>query len=395
MGVYARPNSPYWWMKVSRPGQKPLYASTGVLVEGSTKWLRDQQRQTAEEIYATQVMNLARGRFGLPTDRPAITFSEFAAWYRQHKVPQHRGQERDLEMLDRLESFFGHDDLTTVTRARVDEYLTKRTQVDKKKASTGNREIDLLKSMLVAAVPEYLPSSPIAGMKRLRTTKIKKRFLSAEEEDRLLEALNPADRAIFLCSLDTLLRLHDVLDLRRDEDHGTYVELDTKTGMHRVPVSTRLRTALDAIPADKRHPDYFFWWRRRAKTQRDQRGVMRKVLATACAAAKIPYGRAIAGITWHTGTRASGATRMLRKGVDPKTVQEIGHWASLEQMGEYLTTTNDLTQAAVNLIDPHAVTRVSPHRVPQGHPEPWPRVPPLPPEPRLRVPSSVTLVYSA
>lgn len=265
-------------------------------------------------------------------------------------MPKHRGQERDLELLEQLEKFFGRDDLTTITRARVDEFLTKRTTTDKKKPVTANREIDLLKAMLVAAVPEYLPSSPIAGMKRLRTTKIRKRVLSPKEEKRLLAALPERDRPIFLAAVDTLLRLTNVINLRRDEDHGTFLEIDTKTTAHRVPVSTRLRAALDAIPVDDRHPDYYFWWRRRAKTARDRRGVIRKVLYTACEAAGVPYGRAIAGVTWHTSTRASGATRMLRDGVDPATVQEIGHWASLAQMGDYLTTDDARMQAAVNRI---------------------------------------------
>jgi hypothetical protein len=41
-------------------------------------------------------------------------------------------------------------------------------------------------------------------------------------------------------------------------------------------------------------------------------------------------------------------------GVDPATVQAIGHWASLDQMGDYLQTTTALAAAAVNLIDPAA-----------------------------------------
>jgi site-specific recombinase XerD len=337
-------------MKVSRPRQASLRKSTGILVAAPTKWQRDEQHQSAEEIFAAQVTRLARGRYDLPIERPTLTFTAFAEWYRTNKLPQHRGQERDLEMLERLAGFFGRDDLTTISRARVEEYLTKRTQIDKKKPGTANREVDLLKAMLAAAVPEYLPSSPIAGMRRLRTAKIKKRFLSVTEEQRLLAELDPRDQALFVASVDSLLRLHNVIDLRRDEDHGTYLEVDTKTGSHRTPVSKRLRKALDALPVDERHPEYYFWWRRQAKTQRDQRGAIRTMLKRACERAGIPYGRAIAGITFHTSTRGSGATRMLRKGVDPKTVQEIGHWASLEQMSDYLTTDDKLQRAAVNLI---------------------------------------------
>jgi hypothetical protein len=350
VGVYVKSRSPYWWMRVSRPGQPALRQSTGVLIAAPTGWQKDRQRQDAEEIYAAKVSQLARGRYDLPIERPTISFEKFAAWYREHKLPQHRGQERDLEMLANLEKFFGREDLTQVTKARVEEYLTKRTGVDGKRPGTANREVDLLKSMLAAAVPDYLPNSPIAGMRRLRTVKIPKRVLTPKEEASVLAALPDRDRVIFICSVDTLLRLHDVLDLRRDEDHGTYLLVDTKTTQHRVPVSTRLRKALDAIPVDERNPDYYFWWRRRAKTARDRRSVLRKLLREACEAADVPYGRVKAGTTWHVATRASGATRMLRKHVDPATVQRIGNWASLAQMGEYLTTDDKLAQAAVNVI---------------------------------------------
>jgi hypothetical protein len=43
------------------------------------------------------------------------------------------------------------------------------------------------------------------------------------------------------------------------------------------------------------------------------------------------------GVVWHTATRASGATRMLRDyGIDVRTVQLIGGWSSLDQMAQYL-----------------------------------------------------------
>jgi integrase len=337
-------------MRIARLGQRPLRVSTGILVEAPTKWQRDQQRADAESIYATRVSNLAKGRYDLQVERPSITFSKFAEWYTEHKLSQHRGQERDLEMLANLVKFFGRDDLTTITKARVEEYLTKRTGVDGKKPGTANREVDLLKSMLAAAVPDYLPNSPIAGMRRLRTVKIQKRVLEAAEEKRVLDAMDARDRALFIAGIDTLVRMGDLLDLRRQDDHRTlFAIVDSKTGPYQVPISTRLRKALDGLEPDPQGSDYYFWWRRRARTDRDRRSVVRKVLRVACKAADVPYGRVRAGITWHTGTRASGATRMLRDGADPATVQKIGHWATLEQMGDYLQTDQTLMRAAVEL----------------------------------------------
>lgn len=208
----------------------------------------------------------------------------------------------------------------------------------------------MLKAILKAAVEAgHLKASPLAGMTPLRTVPIAKRVFSQAEEDRLLDQLRPADRALYIVAVDTLMRLSNVLNLRRSEDHRTHLQLtDSKTGPYIVPLSARARKALDAIP--KKAGEYFFAHRRVAKMDRDRRGAIRTMLKRACKRAGLPYGRAIAGITFHTGTRATGATRMLRAGVDPKTVQEIGNWKSFEQMGNYIQTDMRTKRAAVNRI---------------------------------------------
>lgn len=362
MGVYRQLRSPYWWVRVPRPGLSPIRESTRVLIDAPTRDQRQRQRHLAEQIYADRVSNLARERHEIATDKPAIAFKKFAAWYRAHKVVRHRGEEREREMLAKLEDFFGGYHLAAITTKLVEEYLTKRTNADKRTASTANREVDLLKTMMVAAVPTYLPSSPIAGMRRLRKVPRRKRVLEPKEEELVLAALDKRDRALFIAGADTLVRLGDLLDLRREDDHGDYLQIvDSKTGPYEVPVSSRLRAALDTLePAP--HGDYYFWWRRRAATARDRRSVVRKIFRQACEAAGVPYGRMNGGVTWHTGTRASGATRMLRAGADPATVQAVGHWASLEQMGNYLQTNRERMKAAVELVGQYAQSMSAPPR---------------------------------
>ena len=184
-----------------------------------------------------------------------------------------------------------------------------------------------MKGILQSAVPRYLGRSPLFGLKRLRVTKPSKRLVEPEEEDRLLAELDPVDRAIHIMGTDTLCRLGNILDLRREDDHGNALVIrETKTvgdaEPHRVPVSTRLRAALDAIPGDD---GYYFVKRRVARTARDRRGGVRQAFARAAKRANIPWGRAH-GVTFHWATRRSGATRMLSGGVDPATVMKMGAW---------------------------------------------------------------------
>ncbi len=74
----------------------------------------------------------------------------------------------------------------------------------------------------------------------------------------------------------------DLLDLRRQDDHRTFFAIvDSKTGPYQVPISKRLRKALDKLEPDPQGSDFYFWWRCRAKTDRDRRSVVRKVLRVA------------------------------------------------------------------------------------------------------------------
>lgn len=351
MGVYVRTDSRFYWILLERPGRPALKESTKIPHRAPDAMTRKLNRLRAEQAYHKRMHDLAGTRYELPVEMPTITFAAFADWYEAHHTAKQRGVERERYALTRLRAFFGSRDLTAIDAAIVSEYETARTKATAR-PSTINREVAVLKAMLKAAVPKYLKASPLAGRKMLRIVKRPKRVLSPEEETRLLAELSPADQALYIVAVDTLARLSNVLNLTRAEDKGTHLELtDSKTGPYTVPLSRRARAALDSV---RTKGAYYFPHRRGAKKARDARGALRRLLERACARCEppIPYGRAIGGITFHTATRATGATRMLRAGVDPKTVQEIGHWATLEQMSEYLITDLRLKQDAVNRIAP-------------------------------------------
>jgi site-specific recombinase XerD len=297
--------------------------------------------------------DLVRETHDFPSKNPAKrqTFQTFSEWYEKHVTARKRGKVREVYILTQLRKRLGRRELASISQATAKEYLTARVEDDQVSPNTANREIDLLKSMLREAVQaRLLKASPLVGMKRLRHVAPRKRVLTQAEEDRLLQALKPADRALYVVAVDTLMRLSNVLNLKRRDDKGTYLELtDSKTGPYTVPLSARARKALDSV---KGRGEYFFAHRRQAKVDRDRRGGIRRMLQRACKKAKpkIPYGRAASGITFHTATRATGATRMLQAGVDARSVQAIGNWKSFEQMGAYLHTDAKRMREAVNTI---------------------------------------------
>jgi site-specific recombinase XerD len=325
VGIYRRPDSLFWWMKIEGT---PLRLSTGVPVEGGSPALNKELKRQAQEIYAARTGDAARGRHGLTMKRSsAPTFEKFAAWYEQHVAAKHRGADREREILATLTAAFRSVAIDRVSRRRVEEWTTVRAKTVSPR--TVNREVDLLKSILrKAAELGHLQVSPLLGMKRLRAIAPKRRLLSPAEERRLLAVADQTERALLILGMDTLVRLGDLLDVRRTDRRGAWLYIrdpknPTQGEPYEVPLSLRAQRALGKVPYDG---PYYFERFRTAKKARDWRGSVRQMLERLSAAADVPFGKAEAGITFHWATRRTGATRLIRKGVDVKTVQEIGHW---------------------------------------------------------------------
>lgn len=406
MGLYKRPQSPYWhiWLENAPPGQQRIKTAIRI---GTTKLDREKSKAQAEQLYGALLLERSARIHRLDPERPTIRFAAFARWYDEHHIAKHKGAEREREILPRFVAAFGDRLIAQITKMDVEEWRTRRlrtpsaiptqsarrgklptwlrvhqylvmhgtTQARVIRAAlelpdhvshyvtapnvagyfacahggfwtavgtpelgtrtlprptpqTVNREVALLKQMLAAAVPTYLDASPLKGMADLPTTPPIRRTMSREEEAAVLEQLSPVDRAILLCGLDGLIRMGDILDLLKEHDRGdSLAVVDPKNRRPRlVPVSARLRAALDALPASD--SKYLFPSRRRASTAAARRNGVAQALERACARAGVPYGRAANGLTFHWSTRRTGATRMIRKGGDRvvAVVQQVGGW---------------------------------------------------------------------
>jgi integrase len=345
MGVFARPDSPYWWLwlETAPPGHQR--EKTAIRIGTTTKSRRDSQR-LAEQLYAQRITELATKIHRLPASTPSIRFSAYAMTYQTDVIAHHRGAGRERELLKELIAFFGTDAaaaqtkdvlLTQIDQELVRHYLTRR--VARVVAATANREVDLLKAMLRDAVPKYLTASPLAGMRRLQGTKPKRRLLSEAEERRLLKAAKKdrQDYALLVVGMDTLVRLGDLVDLRRVDRHGPWIYIaDPKSNApYEVPLSPRAVKALDAIPGTS---DFYFSKFRRAENPRDWRSSVRQRLRRLCAAAKVPFGKSARGITFHWATRRTGATRLLVQQRQPlPVVQQLGNWKKPDTLLEIYT----------------------------------------------------------
>jgi hypothetical protein len=139
--------------------------------------------------------------------------------------------------------------LTTPTLIRKKKYTAARAV--QAGPRTVNREVAVIKAIVQSAVPDFLEVSPLYGMPLLPTTTPQRRLMTEDEEARLLRVMAPDDKALFLLGLDSLIRLMDLLDVKRADDHGATLWIaDPKAGGgFAVPISTRARKALNAYYA--------------------------------------------------------------------------------------------------------------------------------------------------
>jgi integrase len=312
------------WLEISKRRERTDFRI------GTTTSERRESRRLADLRYHQRMNEIAARRYKLPGSQPQVRFATYAGLYGD-AIQLHKGAQREAEMLKHLIAFFGDDVLDDIDVERVRAYMGQRKSSTFRgrpiSASTINREIDLLKAMLREAVPKYLNESPIAGLKRLRVVTPRRRLMMPDEEQKLLEVCQDAqDRAIIILGVDTLLRLGNLVGLKRSDRHGSWLYVaDTKNGTPvEVPLSPRAAAALDAVTDEGPH---FFAKFRRAENPRDWTGSVRQRLEHLCTKAKLPYGRDKGGLTFHWATRRTGATRLLvQRGVSVPVVQRLGNW---------------------------------------------------------------------
>lgn len=365
MGVFTRPDSPWFYLYLEPIGKRE---PTDIPHGGSTAKQRREHREEAEAKYYERLKEIRQGKKA-GSDLPPSTLAAFVPWYKEHILPTRRGRDVEEAILPRLVAAFGHLDLDDITPPVVKEWHTARlatpTDVPAKKRvkarkvtaspSWVNRETDVLKSILQAAVGKHIAASPLYGMKRLREKTPQRTILTEKHEAKLLAELAPDDAALVVLGMDSLVRMGDLLDIKHEHIVGrtVWIEDPKAGGGYRVALSKRAHDHLKKVPADP--SGYVFARRRKPKTEHARRNGVKQMLQRACRRAGVPYGRAKGGITFHWATRRTGATRMLSRKIPLANVQKVGRWKSADVLlGIYHDLIDKDAHEAVNAVRPRS-----------------------------------------
>ena len=237
MGLFKRDR--VWWMRFNYRGRQ-IRKSTEV-----------SDKRLAEKIYCKIMTQIAEGKwFDKPVETPK-TFSEMAAKYlSEYSISKtESGKNRDFSIIKVLNPFFGDLIVSNIAPALIVQYKKKRRKNGTAPA-TIERELCLMKRAYNLAVKEWgwVTENPVAKVSREKFNNQIDRWLSSEEEERLLNACPEWLRSIMTFALNTGMRQGEIRNLKwKDVDlfRRTAAVMQSKNGEKRtIPLNKNVMEVL-------------------------------------------------------------------------------------------------------------------------------------------------------
>ena len=237
MGPFRRPQGKVWWMNFMYQGRQ-VRRSTGTA-----------DRRLAETILGKVRVQMIEGRFFETMGEKTRTFDELMERYlaehaaRKSQPRHYRGYARSLT------AFFGGRLLGDITPKLIVEYKNRRYAAGLKPASI-NRELATLKKAFNLAVREWewCRENPVSRVSMERENNKRDRWLSFEEETRLLQACALWLHDLVTFALHTGMRMGEILDLTWrgvDFSRRTVTVFRSKNGERRtIPVNQTVLAVL-------------------------------------------------------------------------------------------------------------------------------------------------------
>ncbi len=315
-GIYKRGKQ--WWARAQRNGRD------------HREPLKTTRRDVAEKRLREWLDRMDAVAWG---DKQRITFDEAM----RHFITQHLPNLKPASarryitsarmMIPHLEGKF----LDEITRTVLNDYVAYRRR-EGATAPTIRRDLACLSSMYAEAdlkwadIPNPVPGFLKERKRRGKLTEAppRTRYLSHEEEARLLAEAKGDLEAQIAFAIDTGLRLEEQLSLTWDQINLKRQEItleskDTKSGQGRVvPLLERAVTILGTLPRHLRHggtPDWVFCKRDGSRYGKRTRG-----LSGAAKRALVP------DLKWHDLRKTCGCRLLQDRGMPLEEVRDwLGH----------------------------------------------------------------------
>ena len=235
MGLVKR--GKYWCMRFTYHGRQ-VRRSTGTA-----------DRRLAEAILGQVRVKMVEGRFFETLEEKTRTFEELMTRYLAEHAVKKSAPRHDHGFAKKLTAFFGGRTLAEITPKLIVEYKNQRYAAGLKPASL-NRELAMLKKAFNLAIKEWewCRENPVSRVSMDRENNKRDRWLSVEEEARLLQGCAPWLHDLVIFALHTGMRMGEILELTWpavDCSRRTVMVCRSKNGERRtIPVNDTVLSML-------------------------------------------------------------------------------------------------------------------------------------------------------
>lgn len=315
------------------------------------------EADTYETIVKSEIM---KGNLGILDNKPKAKFKTAIELFLEYSKCNKKSYKADIVSTNLLLKYFGNLDLQDITPSIIEDFKIKIKNDRGNKNATINRHLQALSKMLNLAVANnLLDKNPMWSVKKLREDNHKVRVLSIEEEKRLFAEIERGYEVIgrerikkiiypylhlkplIVCALQTGMRRGEIFNLKWsciDFEYGFVELLETKSGKaRRVPISQKFMNIIENL---EHVSEYVFVNPQTNEPYVDIKNAFHTVLEKAN----------IKDFRFHD-FRHTAATRMLEKGADIRTVQEILGHSSVVVTQRYTHTTPQYKKNAINLLN--------------------------------------------
>jgi integrase len=270
----------------------------------------------------------------------------FVPWAKASK----RSWQGDEERARPLKEFFAGKRLREITPMLIEQLKQQRLKTKTlhkrdRSPATVNRELQVLSKVFAMAYDNGLvETNPMRRVHKFREGPARERYLTDEEERRLLEVLvgrRAHIRSIVVVALQTGMRQGEILGLKWghvDFDQETIYVAHTKTGRpRRIPMSKLVEVELRSLKQDATRDEHVFSYHRTGL----KLTTFRHTWERACKQARI------SGLRFHD-LRHTFATRLRAKGVHEMDIMSLLGHTTLQMTSRY---THAMPQNLRNAVD--------------------------------------------
>ena len=336
MGLYKRGS--VWWMRFSHQGKQ---------IRRSTE---TDDRKLAQRIFDKLKGETAEGKWFEKLPGENYTFKALMDKYMKeysavNKKPT--SHIRDKSLNAHLQKCFGQLYLPEITSRLIAEYKIKRRN-EGACSRTVNYELSLMNHAFNMAIREWelIESNPVSRVKKERVRNIIERWLSVDEEKRLLLASPRWLQEIIIFAINTGLRRGEILNLNLsqvDFNRRTLIIFEQKNGaIDTLPLNQKAMGILEDR-RKKKMPDCDLAFPSQNGTRILDRNLFR-AFHNAMERAQIENFR------FHD-LRHTFATRLVQSGVSIYEVQKLGRWKNASMVMRYAHHNPESLRSSIEVLD--------------------------------------------